>query len=121
MTEAEARARLERMTAAGSDPVLSGDELDDLLAMCRLADAAGRAPADPDWAPTWDLNRAAAEGWRWKAGKAAARFDADTDGTRLSRSQITEHCLAMAAQYARRVVTSVPLAGAWRGEEDAKE
>src|SRR4051812_5865064 len=24
-----------------------------------------------DWAPTWDLEPAAAEGWRWKAGKAA--------------------------------------------------
>lgn len=66
---------------------------------------AGLAP----WSPTWDLNAAAAEGWRWKAAKVSARYDFDGDGQRFSRSQLLKHCLAMAGEYARKVVQSVPV------------
>jgi hypothetical protein len=107
MTEEQAIARLEVMTASSVDPVLSETEIGMLLDMCRLADADDNAPDDADWTPTWDLNRAAAEGWRWKAGKAAARFDFSADGAKFDRSQIVMHCERMAAQYARRIMVNM--------------
>lgn len=51
------------------------------------------------WAPTFDLNAAAAEGWRIKAGKAAGGFDFAEDGQSFSRSQIVAHCRAMADTF----------------------
>lgn len=51
------------------------------------------------WAPTWDLNAAAAAGWRMKAGKAAGRFDFGEDGQQFSRSQVMAHCQAMAESF----------------------
>jgi hypothetical protein len=101
--------RLETMTAASEDPELSSLEIDALLAMCRLADSSGRAPTDLDWTPTWDLNRGAAEGWRWKAGKAASRFDFGADGAQYNRSQVAAACERMAMHYARRIVCSAPI------------
>lgn len=51
------------------------------------------------WAPTFDLDAAAARGWRLKAGKAAGRFDFAEDGQQFTRSQIMAHCAAMAATF----------------------
>ena len=52
-----------------------------------------------EWAPTFDLDAAAARGWRMKAGKAAGRFDFSEDGQQFSRSQVISHCTAMAATF----------------------
>lgn len=104
MTEAEARARLERMTQSSVEPALVEAELLDLVEMAKRADSEGRAITDDDWVESWDLNAAAAEGWRWKAGKVADRFNATVDGAALQRAQIYAHCLAMADRYARRIV-----------------
>lgn len=109
MDVATARIRLGAMTAWETEPTLSSDELDALVAMARRADAAGLAPSDVDWTPTYDLNSAAAEGWRWKAAKATTKFDVSTDGQSLSRSQVKQHCDEMAMSYQRRVVQHVPL------------
>ena len=111
MTEAEALAALRRMADADAEPALSEADLADCLAMSRLADAQGRAPGDPNWEPTWDLNRGAAEAWRWKAGKIAMRFDFETDGQRFARSQAMAHCERMAEQYRRKIISSVPVPG----------
>jgi hypothetical protein len=56
------------------------------------------------WVPTWDLNAAAAEGWRRKAAKAAAKFDFTTGDQQFSRSQVYAQCMSMAADYARRAI-----------------
>lgn len=111
MTEAEALARLRRMTDADSEPALTDDDLADCMAMSRLVDANGLAPSDPLWTPTYDLNRGAAEGWRRKAGKLAMKYDFDADGQRFARSQALAHCERMVEQYRRRIVTSVPVFG----------
>ncbi|HSW50326.1 MAG TPA: hypothetical protein VLH09_09140 [Bryobacteraceae bacterium] len=111
MNEAEARARLERMVAAAEDPVLSLEEIADLVALSRVADTAGLAPSDANWTPTFDLNRGAAEGWRWKAGKAAPRFQFTADGATFQRQQVLAHCERMAAQYRRKIVSNVSLPG----------
>ena len=65
------------------------------------------ADAGGDWAPTWDMDAAAAEGWRTKAARAAGRFDFGEDGQQFSRSQVAAHCTAMAERYEKRAVGSV--------------
>lgn len=59
------------------------------------------------WDPTYDLNAAAAEGWRWKAAKVAGEFDFGTDQQTFSRSDKHAACLAMADEYRKRVTGSV--------------
>lgn len=63
--------------------------------------------AGGSWAPTYDLNAAAAEGWRWKAAKVVGEFDFGTDGQTFSRSQKQAGCLAMAERFAKRVTGSI--------------
>ena len=109
MDEAEALARLKRMTDADAEPALTQQDLADCLAMSRLADAAGLAPSDPAWTPTYDLNRGAAEGWARKAGKLVYAYDFSTDGQSFSRSQLVEHCERMAERYRKRVTASFSL------------
>ena len=104
MTEAEARDRLGRMIAADVDPTLTIDELSDLVAIARREDSEGRAPSDDDWEPTFDLNAAAAEGWRWKAGRSVPRYAVTLDTESLQRHQVYAHCISQADIYARKVV-----------------
>lgn len=61
------------------------------------------------WTGTYDLNAAAAEGWRWKAATAAGKFTFATDGQSFNRHEITRACREMAVMYRNRVVGSVPL------------
>lgn len=63
------------------------------------------------WTPTYDLYAAAAEGWRWKAGKIADAYDFSTDQQSFERSQKVEHCMKMAAFYDARAGTSIYGAG----------
>jgi hypothetical protein len=105
MTRAEALARLRAMTAADSAPTLTGEEIETLLAMNALADSSGVAPGGTDYVETWDLNRAAAEGWRWKAAKVAGEFDFQADGAQYNRSQKLDMCNKMVAQYQRRIIS----------------
>ena len=76
------RDRLARMTAATEAPALNDADLDELLRGARRIDAAGLPPTDTAWTPTYDLNAAAAEGWRWKQARVAGTqiresFDGD--------------------------------------------
>lgn len=98
------------MTAAGSEPVLSEDELSQLLEGYALPDSQSRVPSDLNWVPTYDLNAAAAEGWRWKAARASEMTAIDLDGTKLSADQLFAHCEKMAVLYARKVKRSVSFA-----------
>jgi hypothetical protein len=109
MTADEALETLGRLTASESYPTLDDDDLAQALLAGTLADPDGLVPSDADWTPTYDLNRAAAAGWRLKAGKVAGDFDVTDVGGTYRRSQIMELCERMATGYARRVVSSVPL------------
>jgi len=112
MTRDQALARLMLLTGADTEPGLDAQELQALLSMSALVDSLGLAPSDADWTPTWDLNRGAAEGWRWKAAKlAASHFDFSADGAAFQRSQAVAHCQAQAQMYARRIVTSAVVVG----------
>lgn len=116
MTETEALARLEHMLAYDSDPALTADDVEALLALSAVTDSNGLAPSDPSWTPTWDLNRGAAEGWRWKAAKAASRFDFQADGASYNRSKVMEQCERMAEQYRRRITNNILLQGTLASE-----
>lgn len=113
MTEAEALAELRRAVAADEPPALSDGELEALLLRARTRDAEGRGPADSGWTPTWHLAKAAYEGWKLKAAKAASRFDFSSDGQSLSRSQLVRNCLDMAALYARGSAVAVAVPGTY--------
>ena len=104
-----ARARLKAMVAADSVPVLSAEELTSLLSLSALADSTDLLPSDTDWTPTYDLNRGAAEGWRWKAAKLAGDYDFSADGATFSRSQARAHCVDMALHYTHRILSSAPV------------
>lgn len=104
MTEAEALERLESMVAYDAEPALTEAQLDDLLLMSKREDTEGRAPTHEEWEPTFDLDAAAAEGWRWKAGKAVPRFGVSIDGDTLHRQHIYLHCLRQAEHYAKKIV-----------------
>lgn len=101
MTEAEARARLERMVASTVEPVLALEDVDDLLATCRRPDVHGALPSAPEWVPTWDLDSGAATGWEWKAGRVSDRFDFSEDGQSFRETQARDACMAMAKLYRR--------------------
>ena len=108
MPTAEAlKNRLKRMTAWDKEPALSSADLDDLLSMYARADANGVAPEVKGWQPTYDLNGAAAEGWRWKSAKASELVSVDLDGERMSSNQLFAHCNQMARMYASRRTASV--------------
>lgn len=111
MDAVEAQARLERMTDSASEPVLSAEDIADLLAISSVVDSAGLGPADAGYTPTWDLNRGAAEGWRRKAGRLATHFDFSTDSQSFHRSQAVDACERMAAQYKRKIAASIPITG----------
>lgn len=61
------------------------------------------------WTGTYDLNAAAAEGWRWKAAKVAGDFTFASDGQTFNRSDMVKACQLMARTYRDRVVGSIPL------------
>lgn len=107
MTEAEARARLERMVQASEAPALTTAEVDDLVALAARPDIAGLLRGVTGWIPTWDLTAAVAEGWRWKAAKAARDYDFSADGQTFARSQQRQAFLEMAGQYTDRRIRSV--------------
>lgn len=102
MDAATARARLERMTAASYHPKLDAAEVAELVVIAARADAVGHAPDHADWTPTYDLNAAAAEGWRWKAAKVAGNYDFGADGASFSRAQVAKECREQVALYAKR-------------------
>ncbi len=100
--------QLKQLTAWDVEPTLSEPELEDILAAAALEDAAGLAPLNEEWSPTYDLNAAVARGWLIKAARSAALVDEPTAGTVTSK--IFDNCRAMARIYAGKRKMVVPLA-----------
>jgi hypothetical protein len=81
--------------------MLSDQDLTDIAdEVAKIPDTAGNAPSATAYTDTYDLYRAAAEGWRQKAGMVAEEFDFEAEGGSFSRSQKYRNYLAMAARYA---------------------
>lgn len=104
-----AKDTLKKMTAWDTAPALTETELDDLLSESSLADAAGLAPDDPAWEPTYDLNAAAAAGWLMKAGRASALVEVDPPGSGMYTSKVFDNCRLMSRIYAAKSLKSVSL------------
>ena len=68
-------------------------------------DADGNATTSDDWTPSYDLNAATASVWEAKAALVANRYDIDTDGQGLDRSQLLAHFRSMAAMYRNRIAS----------------
>lgn len=102
-----ARAELAAMVVADEDPRLPDETLNVLLERAAVRDAAGRLPAAPDWTPTFDLDRAAANGWRLKAGRVAGDFNILIDGHKFDRAQRYAQFMEQAREYDARAVSAV--------------
>jgi len=59
------------------------------------------------WLPTFNIRRAAAEGWDWKAAKVVAQYDLQAGSANLKRSGIYAHCRDMARKYRSGSFSSV--------------
>jgi hypothetical protein len=99
------------MVQSDSDPVLQPSDLQALVKLAQRVDAFGLPSSDPSWTPTYDLNAAAAEGWRWKAGSAAGQYDWTSTLQAFKPSQVVAMCQAQAKLYAARTGTSVSMPG----------
>jgi hypothetical protein len=88
--------------AAASRPILSPETLGRVLDQWRTPDAEGRPATDAAWVGSYDLNAAAAEGWRIKAGMVAGDFNFSADGASYSKADVLAHCLEMETKYASR-------------------
>ena len=97
-----AKDKLKRMTAWDTAPELTDGELDMLLEQASVADAAGVAPTETEWVPTYDMNAAASAGWMMKAGRASIMVEIDPPGSGIFTSKVFDNCRAMALDYATR-------------------
>ena len=97
-----ALASLGDLVAVTSRPVIEPDALGRILDRHRTPDAEGRGPLDDGWVGTYDLNGAAAEGWRIKGGMVAGDYNFSADGASYSKADVLAHCLEMETKYASR-------------------
>lgn len=95
--------KLKILTAADTEPSLTETEIGLLVEMFGTPDSEGRGPKNPEWQPTCDLNAAAAEGWRIKAGKISHEHDVTVDSQDFAASQKFSQCMEMAERYAKKV------------------
>jgi hypothetical protein len=102
-----AKDKLKKLTAWDTEPALADAELDELLVQSSAADADGYAPGDAEWAPTYDINAAAAAGWLIKAGRASALTEVDSTG--VITSKVFDNCRTMARLYRAKCRWSVRL------------
>lgn len=109
MEAAEAQELIESMTAWDSVPALTAGQVALLVERARRPDSDGLLPSESGWTGTYDLNAAAAEGWRWKAAKVAGDFTFSSDGQSFNRHEMNQACLDMATMYRNRVVGAIPL------------
>ncbi len=111
MNHAAAEYRFEAYCPPCRDPELTPDQVVIALEEAAAPDADGNPPSAVEWTPTYDTQgvwRAIVRGWEMKAANVADRFDFTTDGQTFRRSQVIDHCEAMAGRYRRKLAQSVP-------------
>lgn len=87
--------KLKKMAAWETDPALTEDELEELLAAASIEDKDGFSPPDEEWTPTYDLNSAAATAWLIKAGKASSTTETEPESFYVT-SKVFDNCCKMA-------------------------
>ncbi|MBX3290306.1 MAG: hypothetical protein KF855_13285 [Acidobacteria bacterium] len=94
--------KLKLLTAWETEPALTEIEVEDLLNAASIADENGNEPANDSWVPTFDLNKAAADGWLIKAARASAMTEIEPPESGIVTSQVFDNCRKMAAIYAAK-------------------
>lgn len=68
------------------------------------------------WVGTWDFNRAAAEGWRVKAGLVSNRHAFGSNQGNYNPEQLFDHCMKMVDHYAARGMALITMdSDRWNG------
>lgn len=98
--------KLRTLTQADMEPGLTESEIEQLVQMYSVPDAAGRTPDNPEWEPAIEINLAVANGWRIKAAKLAHQHDATVDSQGFSASQKFTQCMELADTFMKKVKTS---------------
>lgn len=114
MDRAGALARLTEMVAADQRPVLSPESVGRLLDDFRVKDRDGNLVTDVGYVPTWNLNAAAAEGWRRKAALVAGDFSFTADDAHYTKGQVLANMERMVQMYAAKDVGVATFAQAER-------
>ncbi len=84
-----------------ADRLVSDDQLQLIAdASALIPDSSDRAPNHVSYVATYDLYRAAAEGWRWKAGIVSETYDFIAEGGEFKRAQVYSHYMEQAKRYA---------------------
>ena len=112
-SDAEARAQIERLTASTVEPLLTGDEVDQLIEVAKCVDTDNYTPNDSEWTATWDIARAVLEGWRIKLGKASAMHNFADGGVTLHREQVFSNIEKMIKLWERKVAYAVRATSEW--------
>ena len=110
MDQQAAFARFQAYCPPDEDPTLDHEQVVALIEEAVTVDADGNPPSSADWTETYSVLgvwRAIAEGWQAKAAAAVGRFDFATDGQSFQRSQVVDHCEAMADRYMAKANVSV--------------
>jgi hypothetical protein len=74
-----------------------------------VPDTLGFAPSHASYTATYDLYRAAAEGWRWKAGVVSETYDFIAEGGEFRRAQVYDHYMEQSKRYAGMVGNLSPV------------
>lgn len=105
MDRTEAIARVSLYSAPDKAPLVTQDEVGQVVDAARTVDADGLSPGSVGYLDTWDLNGAISAVWAIKAARCAGDFNFSADGSSFSKADILAHCLEMEAKYAARSQT----------------
>jgi hypothetical protein len=108
-TEDEVRERIILFTMAATEPVLTENEITQLVEFSKREDAQRLPPTDENWTPTWQINASIAMGWELKAAKVATAVDVQSGRQRISRNQMFANFMTMADKWKRRGAESIRL------------
>lgn len=103
----EAIERVKVLTDWDSFPIIQNALVEAFVDESARPDSDGNIPGSDDWTGTYDINTAAALTWESKAALVANRYDLNTDGQSLDRSQLVAHFRAMAKMYRNRIASTL--------------
>lgn len=98
--------RVYKVTVAGTSGEIAPAFPDTLAGTVTDGEVTWTEVTAPVWMPTYDINVAAAEGWRWKAGRVTDRVSFGSQGDNYNAEQVYLHCLEMAKYYQSRIIGS---------------
>ena len=103
ISRSDAIARVTLLSQPAEFPIVQPLVVEGLVDDARRPDSEGRLPDDDDYTPTYDLNAATASVFEVKAALVANRYDTNTDGQGLTRSQLVAQLQLMARMYRMRI------------------